>query len=73
MEGYDLVLMRLKAGLYQYQLAQLLGVPATVISSLERGRNPITPEAERQIIEAIKRARNKPAANRCIRQNSRNP
>ena len=56
MNRYDIVLMRLRAGLYQYELAQLLSVPATVISNLERGKNPITPEIERLIREAINAA-----------------
>jgi len=67
-KSYDLVLARLKAGLRQYQLAQLLGVPATIISNLERGKNPITPEIERQINEAIKRARGRPVVGGCIHQ-----
>jgi len=53
MDKFDLIVMRLKAGLKQYQLAQLLGVPATIICDLERGRRPITPEIEGRIKEAI--------------------
>ena len=68
MEGLELVFLRLRAGLYQYQLAQLLGVPATIISNLERGRQPITPEIAEQITKAIKRARNGPVADGCIHQ-----
>jgi len=68
MDGYGLVLARLRAGLRQYQLAQLLGVPPTVISNLERGLNPITPEIEREISAAIKQAQGRPVASGLIRQ-----
>lgn len=56
MDRYELVLMRLKAGLYQYEVAQLLSVPATIVSHLERGKDPITPEVEKRIREAINAA-----------------
>lgn len=62
MDRFDLVLMRLKAGLKQYELAQLLGIPATIVSNLERGKNTITPEVEKRIREAIKQAQNRKAA-----------
>ena len=57
MEKFDLVLLRLKAGLKQYELAQLLSVPATIICDLERGRRPITPEIEKRVAEAIEQAK----------------
>jgi ribosome-binding protein aMBF1 (putative translation factor) len=44
---------RVKAGLRQYELAQLLGVPATIICDLERGRRPVTDEWERRIREVL--------------------
>jgi len=53
MERFDLVLLRLKAGLKQYELAQLLSVAPTVICDLEKGRRPITPEVEKRIRGAI--------------------
>ncbi|MBA7706818.1 hypothetical protein ES703_115675 [subsurface metagenome] len=37
MERFDLILLRLKAGLKQYELSQLLGVPGTIVCDLERG------------------------------------
>lgn len=57
MNKFDVTLMRLKAGLKQYELAQLLGVPQTIICDLERGRRPITPEIEKWIREAINEAK----------------
>lgn len=51
--------MRLKAGLKQYELAQLLSAPATIICDFERGRRPITPEVEKRIREAIDEALNR--------------
>lgn len=56
MDRFELILMRLKAGLKQYELAQLLGVPGTIICDFERGRRPITPEIEEKIKEAINEA-----------------
>lgn len=61
MERFDLILLRLKSGLKQYELAQLLGVPATIVCDLERGRRPITPEVEKRIKEAINEVPNRKA------------
>lgn len=61
MDRFDLILLRLKTGLKQYELAQLLGVPATIICDLERGRRPITPEVEKCIREAISEVPNRKA------------
>ena len=61
MDRFDLVLMRLKAGLKQYELANLLGVPGTIICDLERGRRKITPEIEERIREAINQVANQEA------------
>jgi len=57
MDKYEIILMRLKAGLKQYELAQLLGVPATIICDFERGRRPITPEVEKRIMVALDEAK----------------
>lgn len=59
MDRFDLVLLRLRAGLKQYELAQLLGVAATIVCDLERGRRAVTPEMEKQIRGAINQARNR--------------
>ena len=57
MNRFELILLRLKAGLRQYELAQLLGVPATAVCDLERGRRPITLEVEKRIKQAIDKAK----------------
>ncbi len=59
MDRFDLVLLRLKGGLKQYQLAQLLGVTQTALCDWERGRQPITPEIEKQIKKAINKTKNR--------------
>lgn len=53
MDRFELVLMRLRVNLKQYEVAQLLGVPPTIICDLESGRRPITPEIEKRIREDI--------------------
>lgn len=58
MDGFQLVILRLKAGLKQYELAQLLNIPPTVICDLEKGRRRITRQVEKQIKEAINKAQN---------------
>ena len=49
MDGIDLVALRLRAGLRQFELAARLGVTQTMVCDLERGRRTITPEIEQQI------------------------
>lgn len=61
MDKFDLVLMRLKIGLKQYELAQLLGVPSTIICDLERGRRVITAKMEKRIREALNEVSNRKA------------
>ena len=53
MDRYELILLRLKSGLKQYEIAQQLHVPQTVICDMERGRRSITPEMETKLKEAI--------------------
>lgn len=48
MDRFELILLRLKAGLKQYELAALLGIPPTIVCDLERGRRTITPEVEKR-------------------------
>lgn len=57
MDNFELILLRLKAGLKQYELAQLLGMSPTIVCDLERGRRPVTPQIEKQIVEAISKAK----------------
>lgn len=60
-EEVDLAVLRRGAGLRQYQLAQLLGIPQTVLRDMERRRRPITPEWEKRIREVVDEAqRSKP-------------
>jgi len=54
-DRYELQMARVRAGLRQYELAQLLGVPATIVCDVERGRRPVTEEWERRIREALAR------------------
>ena len=42
MNGLDLRLMRVRAGITQYELAQRSGIHPARISEMERGQRPIT-------------------------------
>ena len=42
MDGLDLRLMRVRAGITQYELAQRSGIHPARISEMERGQRPIT-------------------------------
>lgn len=44
---------REKAGLTQRELAKLLGVEGTFISSIECGRNPLPPERYKEFVETL--------------------
>lgn len=52
--GLDVLVARRRAGLKQYQLAQRLGVPQTVLCDIERGRRELTEDMARRIIEALR-------------------
>lgn len=56
MNRFEIVALRLRAGLRQYQLAALLGVTQTALCDLERGRRSITQDDERRIRQAITHA-----------------
>ena len=61
MEHIDLAVLRRKAGLRQYQLAQLLGIPQIVLRDMERGRLAMTLEYKKRITDIINEAqRSKP-------------
>ena len=57
MDRFKLITIRLKAGLKQWELAQLLGISQTTLCDLERRRRPITPEIEEKIKKAIDEAK----------------
>jgi len=57
MDRFKLIAIRLKTGLKQWELAQLLGISQTTLCDLERGRRPITPEIEEKIRRAIDAAK----------------
>ena len=53
MDGCEVREMRLKAGLKQYELAALLHIPQTVLSKIELGQRPLTPQLELQIVKHL--------------------
>ena len=53
MDQYELVVLRRKAGLKQWELAGRLGVCQTIVGDMERGRRPISAETEQKIRQAI--------------------
>ena len=53
--GLDLKLLRIRAGVRQYRVAQELGIPPTVLCDWENERRPISPLQGRRILAAIER------------------
>ncbi len=59
MDRFKLITIRLKAGLKQWQLAQLLGICQSNLCAMERGRRPINDEVGQRIIKVIHAAKKK--------------
>lgn len=53
MDNIELLVLRKRAGLLQYQLASLLGVSPVFLSQLETGRKGITAKMEKRIRKAV--------------------
>lgn len=56
-DGLEIKVKRIRAGLYQYQLAARLGINQTRLSEIECGRVRPSPELLEQILDAIRKAR----------------
>ena len=56
MDRFELITLRLRAGLKQWELAQRLGISQAALCDLERGRRPVTTELEQRIRKAIHEA-----------------
>jgi len=54
-EGMRLKLLRVRAGVRQYKVAQALGVPPSVLCDWEAGRRPLPPGAAARVEAAIGR------------------
>lgn len=55
MEGIDLKILRIRAGIKQYELAALVGCTPERLSEYESGRRRPRPERLKRIIELIER------------------
>ena len=53
MDRFELITMRLKAGLKQWELARLLNISQTNLCDMERGRQAINPDIEAKIKRVI--------------------
>jgi DNA-binding XRE family transcriptional regulator len=51
--GLDLKLMRVRSGVRQYRVAQLLGMPPSTLCDIENGRRAIGPRLAARIAGAI--------------------
>ncbi len=51
--GIDLKLLRVRAGLRQYAVAQRLGIPPSTLRAMENGRRPLDPGQAHAIATAI--------------------
>jgi DNA-binding transcriptional regulator YiaG len=54
-EGIDLKLLRIRAGLRQYRVAQELGIPPSLLCDWENGRRPVPSRQGQRILSAIDR------------------
>lgn len=54
-EGMRLKLLRVRAGVRQYRVAQDLGIPPSVLCDWEAGRRPLPPGAAGRVEAAIGR------------------
>jgi transcriptional regulator with XRE-family HTH domain len=53
--GIELKLLRIRAGLRQYRVAQELGIPPSILCDWENGRRPIPPRQGQRVLDAIDR------------------
>ena len=53
MQGIDIKIARIKAGLKQYELAARLGIPQTMLSKIELGKRNVSLENLTRINEVI--------------------
>ena len=56
-KGLDLKIMRLKAGLRQYDVAARLGIPPNRLSEMESGRREPSPELLERLVEILNQAK----------------
>ncbi len=54
-DGLRLKLLRVRAGVRQYKVAQALGIPPSVLCDWEAGRRPLPPGAAARVEAAIGR------------------
>jgi transcriptional regulator with XRE-family HTH domain len=54
-DGMELKLLRVRAGLRQYRVAQELGIPPSTLCDYENGRIPIPSRQGQRILQAIDR------------------
>ena len=54
-DGMELKLLRVRAGLRQYRVAQELGIPPSTLCDYENGRKPVPARQGRCILDAINR------------------
>lgn len=56
MEGIDIKIARIRAGVRAYELAQRVGLSESAMSRIETGRKPASPELAARITDALKAA-----------------
>lgn len=53
MTAFEIVMLRRLQGLKQWKLAQRLNVSATILSEIENGKRPLTPEMKTKITKVF--------------------
>lgn len=60
-KGIDLKIMRLKAGIRQYDLAARLGIPSNRLSEMESGRRQPSAELLQRLVQILEQGKNREA------------
>jgi transcriptional regulator with XRE-family HTH domain len=56
MQGFDIKIARMRAGLKQYEVAAMVGIPQTTLCEIEANKRSVSPQLLGKILDSINRA-----------------
>jgi DNA-binding XRE family transcriptional regulator len=56
MQGSEIKISRIKAGLKQYEVAAMVDIPQTTLCEIEANKRPVTPQLLEKILDSINKA-----------------